>query len=219
MSTTDEISMENLLCVPGDRLCGELDAKPGFGTYVKNGLIFASIRGVLNITAENEDDIEDDGKVVINVMHVKPPQPRPEIGSIVCCKITFVHKSNAKCIILSVNNVAVNSPFNGVIKKRSVRSYRRDILEIINCFRPGDIVLARVISLGETDFYYLSTLETELGVVIGLSKTGERMYPISWNRMKTLNSYVPDRSEPRKVAKVRPEFIIDDEDEADDDLS
>jgi hypothetical protein len=39
-----------------------------------------------------------------------------------------------------------------------------DKVEVIKCYRPGDIVRARVISLGDARQYYLSTAENELGV-------------------------------------------------------
>lgn len=39
-------------------------------------------------------------------------------------------------------------------------------------FRPGDIVMARVISLGDAQSYLLSTAENELGVVIATSEGG-----------------------------------------------
>lgn len=42
-----------------------------------------------------------------------------------------------------------------------------DKVEVFKCFRPGDIVRARVISLGDARQYYLSTAENELGVSRG----------------------------------------------------
>ena len=41
------------------------------------------------------------------------------------------------------------------------------------CFRPGDIVIARVISLGDAQSYLLTTAENELGVVIATSEAGD----------------------------------------------
>lgn len=40
------------------------------------------------------------------------------------------------------------------------------------CFRPGDIVCAAVISLGDARSYYLSTAQNELGVVYARSIAG-----------------------------------------------
>ena len=40
------------------------------------------------------------------------------------------------------------------------------------CFRPGDIILAKVQSLGDTQSYILNTAENELGVIIAKSEAG-----------------------------------------------
>ncbi len=42
------------------------------------------------------------------------------------------------------------------------------------CFRPGDIVRASVVSLGDARSYYLSTAQNELGVVYAKSIAGKR---------------------------------------------
>merc|ERR1712211_185800 len=77
--------------------------------------------------------------------------------------------------------------------------------ELYKCFRPGDIVLARVISLGDAGGgYLLSTAENSLGVVIAKSEAGALMVPVSWTEMQCPSSY---SVEERKVAKVIPEHL------------
>jgi exosome complex RNA-binding protein Csl4 len=92
-----------------------------------------------------------------------------------------------------------------------------DRVEIYKCFRPGDIVRARVISLGDSRQYYLSTAENELGVLYakasgdmggtGLSVLGGVgggggkggvMVAVDW---ETMECPVTGVREPRKVAK------------------
>ncbi len=41
-----------------------------------------------------------------------------------------------------------------------------------DCFRPGDIVLAEVLSLGDARSYFLTTAKNELGVVHAKSLAG-----------------------------------------------
>lgn len=41
-----------------------------------------------------------------------------------------------------------------------------------DCFHPGDIVRAEVLSLGDARSYYLSTAKNELGVVYAKSPAG-----------------------------------------------
>ena len=53
-----------------------------------------------------------------------------------------------------------------------MRATEKDKVEINKSFRCGDIVLARVISLGDTNSYFLSCAENELGVVIAYSEAG-----------------------------------------------
>ena len=57
---------------------------------------------------------------------------------------------------------------------------------------------ARVISLGDSKSYYLSTAEEELGVVLARNEDGKRLQPYDW-----VNMIEPDSGilEPRKVAK------------------
>ncbi len=43
-----------------------------------------------------------------------------------------------------------------------------------HCFRPGDIVRASVLSLGDARSYYLTTAENELGVVYAKSIAGKQ---------------------------------------------
>lgn len=66
------------------------------------------------------------------------------------------------------------------------------------------MIIARVISLGDTNSYALSCAENELGVVIAYSEAGTRMIPISWNEMQCP---VTLQKEFRKVAKVQPDYI------------
>ena len=95
-----------------------------------------------------------------------------------------------------------------------------DRVEVYKCFRPGDIVRARVVSLGDSRQYYLSTADNELGVLYakasgeggaggmgGLSVLGARgggggrggvMVPVDW---ETMEDPVTGIREPRKVAK------------------
>uniref|UniRef100_W5M7Z3 Exosome component 1 n=1 Tax=Lepisosteus oculatus TaxID=7918 RepID=W5M7Z3_LEPOC len=84
-------------------------------------------------------------------------------------------------------------------------------VEIYKSFRPGDIVLAKVISLGDVQSnYLLTTAENELGVVVAHSEAalcipaGEQMVPISWCEMQCPRTHA---KEFRKVARVQPEYL------------
>lgn len=85
-----------------------------------------------------------------------------------------------------------------------MRATEKDKIEISKSFRCGDVIIARVISLGDLNSYFLSCAENELGVVIAHSEARHRMIPVSWNEMQCP---VTLQKEFRKVAKVQPEFI------------
>lgn len=67
---------------------------------------------------------------------------------------------------------------------QDIRATEKDKVEVYKCFRPGDIVTARVISLGDARSYYLATDANELGVIHALSGAGTKMVPISWCEMQ-----------------------------------
>lgn len=100
--------------------------------------------------------------------------------------------------------------FQGVVRSQDVRTTEKDKVKLADCFRPGDIVRATVISLGDARSYYLSTAGNSLGVIYAMSATsasatseekedgatvvagvrgagwsisGNPMVPISWNQM------------------------------------
>lgn len=67
---------------------------------------------------------------------------------------------------------------------QDVRAAEKDKVKIYNSFRPGDIVKAEVISLGDARSYFLSTAKNELGVIYATSVAGATLVPISWQEMQ-----------------------------------
>lgn len=74
-----------------------------------------------------------------------------------------------------------------------------DQVEIYKSFRPGDVLRASVISIGDKNSYYLSTAKNEFGVIFATSIAGATMVPISWDMMQCPKTQM---KEYRKVAKV-----------------
>ena len=52
-----------------------------------------------------------------------------------------------------------------MIRREDVRQTEKDRVELSKCFRPSDIVLATIISLGDQSNYLLSTAGDSLGTV------------------------------------------------------
>ena len=113
-----------------------------------------------------------------------------------------------KMHILCVRESVLKDPFRAQLRKEDVRATEKDKVEMYKCFRPGDVVLARVLSLGEASTgYIVTTAENELGVVLAYSETtGSKMIPVSWTEMQCPKSYA---KEFRKIAKVIPESMAD----------
>ncbi|XP_069316655.1 exosome complex component CSL4 isoform X2 [Eulemur rufifrons] len=119
--------------------------------------------------------------------------------------VSSIHSRFAKVHILYVGSTPLKNSFRGTIRKEDVRATEKDKVEIYKSFRPGDIVLAKVISLGDAQSnYLLTTAENELGVVVAHSESGVQMVPISWCEMQCPKTHI---KEFRKVARVQPEFL------------
>ncbi|XP_058236731.1 exosome complex component CSL4 isoform X1 [Hemibagrus wyckioides] len=187
------------LCVPGERLCSVEDCISGAGTYQRHGSIFASLAGYVIRRNEGEE------LPMISVVKETEAQLLPDVGAIVTCKVTSINPRFAKVHILYVGSTPLKDRFRGTIRKEDVRATEKDKVETYKSFRPGDIVLAKVISLGDVQSnYLLTTAENELGVVVAHSEAGVQMVPISWCEMQCPRTH---NKEFRKVARVQPEYL------------
>lgn len=101
---------------------------------------------------------------------------------------------------MCVGPVALDQDFRGVIRQQDVRSTEIDRVVMYDCFRPGDIVRAEVLSLGDARSYFLSTARNELGVVQARSlAAGAVMAPVSWTEVQCPQTKAVEK---RKVAKT-----------------
>ncbi|KAL9846669.1 exosome complex component CSL4 isoform 1-T1 [Geothlypis trichas] len=154
-------------CIPGERLCSTEEATAGNGTYTRHGFIFSSLAGCL------ERKNEDNELPVVSVVRDSESQLLPNVGAVVTCKVCSINSRFAKVHILYVGSTPLKSTFRGTIRKEDIRATEKDKVEVYKSFRPSDIVLAKVISLGDAQSnYLLSTAENELGVVVARSEAG-----------------------------------------------
>ena len=177
--------------VPGDYLCSASAYRPGKGAYLRRGNVYATLTGRV--------EVDTDSKPSISVRSKKPPVEVPKKGSVVLCKVISVSQRQAKVSILSVNERVLLEPLQGVIRREDIRATDKDNVEVFQSFRPQDVVRARVLSLGESQAYTLSTAEKELGVVFGISEHGSKLVPVSWCEMQCVDTGAKEK---RKVAKV-----------------
>ncbi|CAM6085114.1 unnamed protein product [Calypogeia fissa] len=196
---------------PGEVLGWASDYVAGSGTYVRNQKVYASVVGrqrVLPSPPDSNDQIFSE--FVVNLLNsvfkptieVRRERERgavPEPGAIVTAKITKIQPRTASADIVCVGLQAIKEKFTGIVRQQDVRATEIDKVEMHTSFRPGDIIRAEVLSLGDARAYYLSTAKNELGVVSATSDAGVEMVPVSWQEMQCP---VTGQKEFRKVAKV-----------------
>lgn len=68
----------------------------------------------------------------------------------------------------------VRQRYSGVIRVQDVRATEIDKVKVQSSFRPGDVVRAEVLSLGDARSYHLTTAKNHLGVVHARSVAGGR---------------------------------------------
>ncbi|GAC99446.1 likely exosome component Csl4p [Pseudozyma hubeiensis SY62] len=207
----------------------------GLGTYARGDYILSSLVGYearapstsSSSTNTSKPKAPQSETVSISGVENRFVVPRPD--STVIARVTRVTPRQAYLSILIVDGQPCGSSsstsstfvqsglgnhaagegegidFQGVVRSQDVRSTEKDKVKLADCFRPGDIVRATVISLGDARSYYLSTAGNSLGVIYALSATsagagagegavsgvggagwnvhGNPMVPISWNQM------------------------------------
>ncbi|KPJ03823.1 PREDICTED: exosome complex component CSL4 [Papilio xuthus] len=190
------------ICIPGMRLCSANKERIGGpGTNVLQGYIYAALAGVLKTQEDEKNKV-----TVISVESPTTPSILPKPGDVVTAKVTVVNSRVVHCIILCVGPHLVR-PYRGVLKKEDIKSTDKDRIDPYKCFRPGDVILAKVLPLTEIHWYHLTTAENELGVAIATaegSPQGVNMVPISWSEMQCPKTLV---KEPRKVARIVPDYF------------
>ncbi len=174
--------------MPGDYLCTGSKFKAGPGTVLRCGKLYSTLSGRVKLAPPSVSVQSSSGELSV-----------PTVGSVVVGKVDSVSERQAKLTLLSVNGRRLQYELHGIVRREDVRAVERDSVEVFQSLRPGDVVRARVISLGESQAYVLSTGEVELGVVLGRGERGERLVPLSWCEMQGVRSGIRER---RKVAKV-----------------
>ncbi len=64
----------------------------------------------------------------------------------IVARVTQINPRWARCAILCVKDIVLAEPFRGQLRKEDVRATEKDRVELYQCFRPNDIILARVVS-------------------------------------------------------------------------
>ncbi|XP_044984432.1 exosome complex component CSL4 [Hordeum vulgare subsp. vulgare] len=186
-----------VVVTPGELLGPSSSLAAGRGAYAEGRSVRASVTGRRRFVppAPGSSDQRSTVEVVGHKAHGAVPQP----GSIVIARVTKVMARMASADIMCVDSKAVKEKFTGMIRQQDVRATEIDKVDMYQSYRPGDIVRALVLSLGDARAYYLSTAKNELGVVSAQSIAGGTLVPTSWTEMQC---ELTGQIEQRKVAKV-----------------
>lgn len=138
---------DTLVCVPGQRLC-LLDKThmSGQGTYERGGYIYSSLAGIVDV-------VDKDG---VQVVEVRVPGGEntvvPTQGDIVTAQVTIITQQFCKCAIKCVGDIVLNRPYRAILRREDIRATEKDRIDIYKSYRPGDIILARVVSFSIVKF-------------------------------------------------------------------
>ncbi|KAI1166323.1 hypothetical protein F5B18DRAFT_606841 [Nemania serpens] len=214
------------VAIPGQLLGPSNKYNAGPGTHMHESNLCSSLLGTISITQPEKaagpakrmhriaalhtaSNAPSSGTSTLPTISVSPAggstaeqqdkrEVLPEVGNIVLCRVTRITPREATVAILVVGDAVLSAQWQGIVRVQDVRAAEKDRVKIYESFRPGDIVRAQVISLGDQANYYLSTANNELGVIMATSEAGNTMFPVSWKEYKDPETGL---SENRKVAK------------------
>lgn len=198
------------VAAPGDCLCkgpSAVQYESGSGTARRSdGGLYATLAGNVRI-----DDGHGDKKVV-HILSFRDCGPAQElvlrIGDECVGRVARVTSSQVYVTILYVGGKELPQRGRGVVRKEDVRATEIDKVATNECFRPGDIIKAAVISLGDSWQYYLSTTDSQHGVLYGFSDSNILLQPVNESEMMDVSS---KKRFKRKVAVT----VVEDEDNDD----
>ncbi|EER06471.1 3'-5' exoribonuclease, putative [Perkinsus marinus ATCC 50983] len=162
----------------------------GIGAFVSFGDLVAVPEGA-EVTAASGVKALGDGQYISakmgtvkvdnnRVMVDSPTAPfvPPSAGDVVYARVARITTQKAECIIVADQAGRPNNcGYRGHIRVQDVRYYDIDAVAIADCFRPGDLIKCKVLSIGDSRSYLLTTSGTDasLGVVMATSANGKNV--------------------------------------------
>jgi exosome complex component CSL4 len=177
-----EVVEENHFVIPGDVIGRCADYECGLGCYTSQGNVIATLVGevILDTISATSTSPSKERINVISTEQIQSKDAVIEIGDVVLARVLRLSVNQVSVEIISVGDRILRVHSRAMIRREDIRLTELDSLVIHECFRPGDIVRAMVISLGDAKQYFLSTAEAEFGVRWGRSdKSGLPLVPVS----------------------------------------
>ena len=141
--------------VPGDRLCVIEELSPSFGTFEKEGIVYAATSGGVSIDLKDRCImvLSPDGKAKLQLA-VR--------DDILTGEVLFVHDQRAEVKLVKKNDVILYDPIVGQIFVANVT--RRYVKSLHDVLSPGDIVRAVALNTHRIPIQ-LSLVGPDLGVI------------------------------------------------------
>uniref|UniRef100_A0A914XQL4 Exosome complex component N-terminal domain-containing protein n=1 Tax=Panagrolaimus superbus TaxID=310955 RepID=A0A914XQL4_9BILA len=200
---TNNMPAKKKTCIPGDKLFNVSDGyKAGFGTYQERGAIIASLYGFVCVSeSKNSADGKENEKTVeVQQSEEGVKYIMPVIGTVVTARIVSITTKLAKCSIFCVQDCILPVEFSSTLRKEDMLESEYNKRGLWEYVKPGDIILARVLGMGDVQTsYLLSIAENELGVTTACGENGETMIP---KDLHTVFSAKSGYEESRKVAQI-----------------
>jgi exosome complex component CSL4 len=111
------------------------------------------------------------------------------VGQVALGRVVRINTMQASVEILATTSVLgetilLKEPQQGAIRREDVRAGASERVQIHESFLPGDLVICKVLALGDQRRYLLTTAAPELGVIYAeSSSSGKQMVPSSWKEM------------------------------------
>jgi exosome complex component CSL4 len=158
------------IATPGQPLASAESYLLGSGTHQYGSSIVSTIAGAVSVLPTSPKPTLTVTRAPLSSSATTTSTPiLPTVSSVVLARVTRINPRQATVTIFCVGDVPLHDEFQGIIRAQDVRATEKDKVKIFESFRPGDIVRALVISLGDQSNYYLSTAQNSLGVVMAYS--------------------------------------------------
>lgn len=177
------------IVVPGEQLCVIEELSPSFGTYEKEGIVYAAAPGAvsMNLKERSISVLSPDGKMKLAL---------PVKGDILLGEVVNAYEQRAEIIVVRRNDQDLHGGLIGEIHISNVT--RRFVKSMHDVLRVNDIIRATTLNTHELPVE-LSVVGPNLGVILAkCSKCGNSLTLTTFNNLICLKC---ENRETREVAK------------------
>ena len=139
---------------PGDNIGNAKRIIAGKGCYVRGSSVYASVVGTLTLSPQKDGDKKlHEASIILEKGRQYASSQVLTIGSKVLCKVLRIVTNMATVEIVAAEEIgSLREHHSGIIRKEDVRVGVTEEVQIFESFRPGDVVIAKIISLGDVTY-------------------------------------------------------------------